>query len=417
MTPDREPSPEFSHLLRDALLHLNSPTHLTGHPLNALLRPLLSRGADQGQGLRELLIDALEALEPHGGTSVDDAVRRPYLVLVYRCLDGFSVDEVSRRLHVGTRQCRRDLRAGLAAVATLIWGRLAQAQSVAAPAVAAADGAVSAELAALGVTLEQTPLAELCESLRPSVAAIGEMHRAAIGLQLGGDTAVLCDRMLAKQALISCLTAVAAHAAAADGPVAAIVVRTLAGLPALEVAFTPRLRPLAAAGLWAELGEALELLACQGAALQPSLAADGTCGTLTVRFDVERAQTILVVDDNEGMRQLYERYLAEGRYRVALAGSAEEAESALRARKPDAIVLDVMMRGVDGWDFLQQLKSRPAYAAVPVIVCSVLKEPGLALALGARAYLKKPIAGEALVDCLADVLARSSPGEPRRGCP
>lgn len=437
MTSGSEPSPEFSRLLRDALLHLNSPTHLTGHALNDVLRPLLNRGTDQAQGLREVLIDALEALEPHGGASADDAVRRPYLVLVYRCLDGFSVEEVSRRLHVGTRQCRRDLHAGLAAVAAVVWGRLQQSSEASGRADAAVDSAVSAELAALGVTLEHASLAGLCDSLRPSLAAIGEMYGTPIELQLQPDAGVLCDPMLTKQALLSCLTVLAdqaadaprpepslvvqtlaggpeaaEHAAAGLRPEALLVLQTHAGEPQVAVAIRPPLAADAVADLRADLSEAMELLACQGATLRLTLAEDGGCTGLVLAFPAQAARTVLVVDDNDGMRQLYERYLSEGRYQVALAGSAAEAETMLQARRPDAIVLDVMMRGVDGWELLQRLKSRPELAGVPVIVCSVLKEPGLALALGARAYLKKPITAEALVACLGDVLAASSPGEP-----
>ena len=89
----------------------------------------------------------------------------------------------------------------------------------------------------------------------------------------------------------------------------------------------------------------------------------------------------------------------------------------LAASVPDAIVLDVMMRDVDGWELLQTLRSRPELAQVPIIVCSVLNEPTLALALGATAYLRKPIAADVLLAALGRALAQSSPAAPRPATP
>jgi CheY-like chemotaxis protein len=58
---------------------------------------------------------------------------------------------------------------------------------------------------------------------------------------------------------------------------------------------------------------------------------------------------------------------------------------------PDLILLDVMMPTMDGWQVLRSLKQNPTTEHTPIIICSVLKEPELAISLGARAYLKKPV--------------------------
>jgi CheY-like chemotaxis protein len=79
-------------------------------------------------------------------------------------------------------------------------------------------------------------------------------------------------------------------------------------------------------------------------------------------------------------------------------------------KHPDAITLDVMMPNVDGWQVLRGLANAPATANIPVIICSVLKEPELAFSLGARAYLKKPVDRLELVATLARLVgARHSP--------
>ena len=121
-------------------------------------------------------------------------------------------------------------------------------------------------------------------------------------------------------------------------------------------------------------------------------------------FRAESRARVLLVDDNEKLLQLYTRYLRLGSYEAKTATSAAEAEAWLAQEDVDAIILDVMMRGEDGWELLERLRARPERARVPVIVCSVLDEPKLASLLGAQAYLKKPVVADDLLAALASVL-------------
>ena len=110
--------------------------------------------------------------------------------------------------------------------------------------------------------------------------------------------------------------------------------------------------------------------------------------------------SVLVIDDNQGLVELLRRYLAGLMCRVwtATNGSAGLELAALRI--PDAIILDVMMPEMDGWELLQRLRSHPATAAIPVIICSVFNDPELAYSLGASAILTKPVKQSDLVDAL-----------------
>ena len=72
-----------------------------------------------------------------------------------------------------------------------------------------------------------------------------------------------------------------------------------------------------------------------------------------------------------------------------------------RELRPAAIALDVMMAGQDGWETLQQLKNHPQTQAIPVLICSVLREPELARFLGAAALLPKPVTRPELLGALA----------------
>ena len=99
---------------------------------------------------------------------------------------------------------------------------------------------------------------------------------------------------------------------------------------------------------------------------------------------------ILVVDDDEGIRSLVKRYLNENKYLVTTASNAENALEKIKIIKFDLIVLDIMMPGQSGLDFLNQNKE---YINTPVILLTAKGEPDErieGLEMGADDYLPKP---------------------------
>jgi len=76
-----------------------------------------------------------------------------------------------------------------------------------------------------------------------------------------------------------------------------------------------------------------------------------------------------------------------------------------------------MMPHKDGWDALQLLRHHPATAGTPVVVCTILAEHELARALGAAAFLRKPLTRPALLQTLDACLARGRPVARRPGAP
>ena len=81
---------------------------------------------------------------------------------------------------------------------------------------------------------------------------------------------------------------------------------------------------------------------------------------------------ILVVDDEENIRLLYEEELAEEGYEVSVAASAQEALAKIEAERPDLITLDIRMPGVDGIEFLKLLRERDR--DLPVIIVTAYGE-------------------------------------------
>lgn len=116
-------------------------------------------------------------------------------------------------------------------------------------------------------------------------------------------------------------------------------------------------------------------------------------------------QTVLIVDDLPDSTRLLTNTLESAGYRVVIANSGSEGILMARRLNPDAITLDIMMPGMDGWRVLQEMKSDPELAKIPVIVVSIVDNKPLAYRLGASSYLVKPVAPENLLQTLNTVVA------------
>ncbi|MEG4114063.1 MULTISPECIES: response regulator [unclassified Microcoleus] len=110
--------------------------------------------------------------------------------------------------------------------------------------------------------------------------------------------------------------------------------------------------------------------------------------------------TVLVVDDDPISRDLIERTLARQGLHVEVAGSGEQALRLAKQLRPDAITLDVIMPGMDGWAVLSALKADSDLAEIPVILLSFVGNKSLGFALGASDYLTKPVDGKRLAALL-----------------
>jgi DNA-binding response OmpR family regulator len=84
----------------------------------------------------------------------------------------------------------------------------------------------------------------------------------------------------------------------------------------------------------------------------------------------------------------------------------------IRTLSPAAVVLDIRLPGLDGWEVLSRVRADDATRAVPVIVVSILDEKQRGMSLGAADYLIKPVARDALVSAMRRVGAL--PGAPSR---
>ena len=126
---------------------------------------------------------------------------------------------------------------------------------------------------------------------------------------------------------------------------------------------------------------------------------------LCFTLPVTRPKRLLVIDDDVDMARLCQLYLDRLGFSVSGAHDSETLEAQLAGALPDVVILDILMPRWDGWTILRRLRTSALMAEVPIIVCSVITRPELALALGANKVLQKPVTQETLVTAIQEVLA------------
>jgi signal transduction histidine kinase/ActR/RegA family two-component response regulator len=109
---------------------------------------------------------------------------------------------------------------------------------------------------------------------------------------------------------------------------------------------------------------------------------------------------VVVVDDDRASLDLMTAYLDGLGVRVALARNGTDGLELIRTLTPAAVVLDIRLPGLDGWEILDRVRADDATRAVPVVIVSILDEKHRGMSLGAADYLIKPVARDALVGAL-----------------
>ena len=116
--------------------------------------------------------------------------------------------------------------------------------------------------------------------------------------------------------------------------------------------------------------------------------------------DVRSGPVVLIVDDDERLREYVRVNLEMEGYRVQEAGSAEEGMGVLDDLRPDLVLLDVMMPKVDGWEMLQRMHDRHGVGSIPVVMFSGKVDEGAAGEAeerGAQGFIGKPFDPQELI--------------------
>jgi chemotaxis family two-component system response regulator PixH len=385
---------DLRKLIKDALEHLYDTAYLEVHPLLTQVSGVTTANrATRAQALRSMLKDAVEELRPPEGLPSGSPAWRSYLVLRSRYIQGMTMGQVENELGLSKRQLQREIRKGLEALASMLWA----SHRVKTDSLPTDESALIIPPSELGkeldplemeldqwqLTLQNCDVRSLVNDTLWLLRSTMEQNQTDIQVDLPAILPPICvDATLTRQALFRIMRVMIQN----SQDTLSLTAVPREGFIVIQMRNPDRVQG------WDEKDwqAAQRIIRDQGGSLVSGN--DPILGfQITIRLPVAGQTRILIVDDNQGTLQLFERYLAPHHYEVMKAQGGQEALSMAEANPPDLIILDVMMPTMDGWQVLRSLKQHPGTEKIPIIVCSVLKEPELAMSLGARAYLKKPV--------------------------
>ena len=399
----------FARYVREALGSLHDPIHLQSNALAGLLDLRPAPGETAAVALRQLLRETIECLQPSESLPATRSEWLGYRLLWLRYVQSRSRYDICDELGLSRTSFYRHHQQALEAVVSLLWDRYQREQSEAA----------SAQGTAVTPSPGEQALAEarkLAQRARPQMLDLGNVVEAtlrmafpladrqgvALRTQLPESLPMTYgDPAIVRQIFLNVLTE-GLKLAAPDGLELAVRVEDevtawqLRGVQGDRVTGQDIDR-------FPGLALCRALLGVCGGRLWLECEAGGHA-LIAFALPTVRPKDVLIIDDDDDTMALYERFLRTDGYQVHLARGSAQVQALLAQSAPDVVLLDVLMPGEDGWQILQCLKTMPETASIPVVICSVLDQPDLALTLGASAVLRKPISQAALLDAVRAAL-------------
>lgn len=399
---------DFRKLVKDALEHLYDTAYLATHPL---LRQLTGNATTNRltrvQQLRSTLKETIESIRPQLALPAKAPEYRSYLALHYRYVQGMSMGQVENELGISLRQLQRELYKGLDAVAALLWEmRISAPEQTSEQTLpeSVETQVLYNEMAQWQSIREASDVHTLFEEVVSMLKPLFNEQMPDLHVEFPDSLPpVFVDTTLIRQALFHLLRSllqdnhgneISLQAQIRDSQVE---IHILCG----KVVIDPSTSDQQIAQLFIQR---------QGGTLTTEITEDHRT-RMVISLPQANPPKVLVVDDNQAIHQLFERYLAPHFYEILHAYDGLTALQMAAEVRPDIIILDVMMPAVDGWQVLRNLVENPTTMQIPIIICSVLKESELAFSLGARAYIKKPVDRMELLATLAQFQEIGAPGE------
>lgn len=381
----QRPSDEFLEQVKNALENLYDLPVLNRHPL-AVGAPHGAISEPQGQRLRRELITTIEALNPGKDVGQRTNAARTYSLLNMHYVSGMTLQEAANQLGISLRQAYRDLKTGCEGVAEMVWfNRRATEQD---------DSHVSSlenELARLEGNQTPTDISALLDMAMKAVQRLMEQQSVALSYEFPPTPVILPANPAAAQQVFISLFSSAVQAAQNGQTLQATLTQNTHDW-VFSLIFTPK-DPVEMA-LSTPIREFIKQLRF---ALRQTL----TGKVLTLQLEMPSYGTrILMIDDNQGLADLLQRFLPEPRYKVIAANTGTEGLRYAVNVQPDIIILDLMMPDMNGWDVLQRLRADERTREIPVAICSVVSDPELAYSLGANLVIAKPISRDGILTAL-----------------
>jgi CheY-like chemotaxis protein len=405
---------EFEQQISDVLAHLYDPGYVP-HPM---VGATLGCAPQQGvEAIQTALIGEIKALKPAPDVPPSARVRRVYDVLTFRYVHCLTQEKAAECLGITARHVRREQRDAVHLLAQRLWKRSCT-QVWSADSREQSEVLAPSELSSSGVTLPghraqvREELASLQKSAPGMAANVEEAVRGAVA---SGRALTSRHHVNLEVGLVQPNLSAEIHPSALRQvlitAISKLVERMSSGCIALRAEKRAGCVRVAIEGCPATSARPLdsdlvqEVLAAYGGTV--AIERDDDCICLWLELPALDSVTVMVVDDNPDIVHFFRRYLTGTRYEIVHVAQGQKVFDSIAASAPDIIVLDVMLPDADGWELLGQLRLHPATQAIPVVVCSVVRQEELALALGAAHYLTKPVRRQQLIMALDQVLRRA----------
>ncbi|MBZ0285530.1 MAG: response regulator [Anaerolineae bacterium] len=351
---------------------------------NSLTRKFNSQASDTrttgAHQLRAQLIEAIETLNPGQNVAAHSSTARIYNLIYMHYIGRLTIQQAAWEVGVSLRQAYRDLRYGQELVSAVLWHKLHT--EVDSPQQVTS---INAELTRLSDNTTVAALQEMLDSAVRPIQILADKYNIAIQIEAPASPIMLTTNLvIAQQILTHVLSQIIQQV---RPPSLNIQLLDNSHFMRMHYAVDGQ-SPLHIKPIIQQMMDQINWeLQCS--------AAEGT-QEICLKSG-QRKALILLIDDNEGLIHLLQRYLTDDAYTLMSVPNTEDGLQIIQQLQPDAIILDVMMPGIDGWELLQRLRTRAETKFIPVIICSVINDSELAFALGASQYVPKPVTREALL--------------------
>lgn len=397
---------EFERWLRHALRHLYDPSILQASPLISVFG--LSDEAAPASALRRMITEMVRSMQPGADVPDNSSLWSMYEILLLRYVQQCSQLEVADQLGLSSRHLRRKERQAIEYLGRRLRDKIAFQPDQ--PVEPTATGPAADDACPLSVEQELTWLREsaasgsgnLTQALASALQLVRPMadaRQATLSLDPQLDLPPIAIHPVGLHQILVRLLSTAIRwttcgrvelGASLAGPDVVVTLGCCSASPQLaqdaefrqNLAMTRRL-----------------VEACGGSM---DFEAEGAHLTAEITLPTVSQLDLLVIDDNQDVLDLLRRYTSGTRYRTHGVRDLDQALALAAHVHPRAIILDVMMPGIGGWEALGRLRNHPLTQSTPVIICTILPERELALSLGANGFIHKPFSRAEFLGALDD---------------
>jgi len=373
---------DFIEQVKEALENLYDFPALQHSPL---AQPSPESNATGAHQLRRKLIEAIETLNPGQDVAAHSGAARIYNLVYLHYVGGMTLQEAALEVGLSLRQAYRDLRRGHERVSAVLWYSHAPEP--------AQLSSIQTEMNRLEGSLTTIPLQKMLESALRAVQKLAEQRGITLDAQMPpANVLITTNPVIAQQVLTHILSQTIQQIMPSH-----LRVRLEERNGGIHIVFSyptssalkPRVEPVVD-HMMRQLHWRMQ---------SRSTASEQQ---LIIR-SVQEGALLLIIDDNQGLVDLLDHYLTDHAYRVVSVHNGEDGLRMVQQLMPDAIILDLMMPGMDGWELLQRLRTNSDTQDIPVLICSVISDPELAYSLGASKCIPKPVTQEMLLSALREL--------------